>query len=388
MPFEIVRNDIVKMQVDAVVNTANPHPVVGTGVDTAIHNAAGPELLKAREEIGDIRVCEAVATPAFDLPAKYVIHVVGPAWVDENPVEEEMLKRSYRAALDVAAELKCESIAFPLLSTGNYGFPKSLSMRIALDEFSDFLLDHEMDIYLTVFGEEAFKLSNSLFKSIQSYIDENYVASKFEEEYGVDGAPHHVPGAGASNLSPRMKARREAQREYAAEYTLGAPELVDEAVPFDMGVEAEAPFAADKAAVYGAPQILAEAIPDGKKQTLAEMIADMDAGFAETLLTLIDLRGEKDSAVYNRALVSKQVFSKIRNNPNYTPKKPTCIALALALELDFAETQEFLAHAGYTLSKSYLFDVIIMYCIENKIYNVVFVNNLLFERDLPQLGSK
>ena len=370
MPFEIVRNDIVKMQVDAVVNTANPHPVVGTGVDTAIHNAAGPELLKAREEIGDIKVCEAVATPAFDLPAKYVIHVVGPAWVDENPVEEEMLKRSYRAALDVAAELKCESIAFPLLSTGNYGFPKSLSMRIALDEFSNFLLDHEMDIYLTVFGEEAFKLSNSLFKSIQSFIDENYVASKFEEEYGVDGAQHHVPGAGASNLSPRMKARREAQREYAAEYTLGAPEPVEEA------------------AVYGAPQILAEAIPDGKKQTLAEMIADMDAGFAETLLTLIDLRGEKDSAVYNRALVSKQVFSKIRNNPNYTPKKPTCIALALALELDFAETQEFLAHAGYTLSKSYLFDVIIMYCIENKIYNVVFVNDLLFERDLPQLGSK
>ena len=241
-------------------------------------------------------------------------------------------------------------------------------MRIALDEFSDFLLDHEMDIYLTVFGEEAFKLSNSLFKSIQSFIDENYVASKFEEEYGVDGEPY--PASGASNLSPRMKARREAQREYAAEYTLGAPEPVEEA------------------AVYGAPQILAEAIPDGKKQTLAEMIADMDAGFAETLLTLIDLRGEKDSAVYNRALVSKQVFSKIRNNPNYTPKKPTCIALALALELDFAETQEFLAHAGYTLSKSYLFDVIIMYCIENKIYNVVFVNDLLFERDLPQLGSK
>lgn len=386
MPFEIVRNDIVKMQVDAVVNTANPHPVVGTGVDTAIHNAAGPELLKAREAIGDIKVCEAVATPAFDLPAKYVIHVVGPAWVDENPVEEEMLARSYRAALNAAADLKCESIAFPLLSTGNYGFPKSLSMRIALDEFSEFLLDHEMDIYLTVFGEEAFKLSNSLFKSIQTYIDENYVASKFEEEYGADGAPYHAPGA--SNLSPRMKARREAQREYAAEYTLGAPELVDEAVPFDMGVVAEAPFAADEAAVYGAPQILAGAIPGGKKQTLVEMIADMDASFADTLLTLIDYRDEKDSTVYNRALVSKQVFSKIRNNPNYTPKKPTCIAFALALELDLDETQEFLAHAGYTLSKSYLFDVIIMYCIENKIYNIVFVNELLYERDLPQLGSK
>lgn len=368
MPFEIVRNDIVKMQVDAVVNSANPHPVEGTGVDTAIHNAAGPELLKAREEIGDIKVCEAVATPAFDLPAKYVIHVVGPAWVDENPVEEEMLKRSYRAALDVAAELKCESIAFPLLSTGNYGFPKSLSMRIALDEFSDFLLDHEMDIYLTVFGEEAFKLSNSLFKSIQSFIDENYVSSKFEEEYGVDGEPY--PASGDSNLSPRMKARRDAQREYAAEYTLGAPEPVEEA------------------AVYGAPQILAEAVPDGKKETLAEMLDNMDAGFSETLLTLIDMSGEKDSDVYNRACVSQQLFSKIRNNPNYTPKKPTAVSLALALHLDLEETQAFIAHAGYTLTKSSKFDVIIMYCIENKIYNVVLVDELLHEFDQSQLGGK
>ena len=153
MPFEIVRNDIVKMEVDAIVNTANPKPVVGTGVDTAIHKAAGPELLKARKEIGDIKVCEAVVTPAFDLPAKYVIHVVGPAWVDENPVEEEMLARSYRAALDAAAKQKCKSIAFPLLSTGNYGFPKKISMRIALDVFSKFLMEHEMQIYLTVFGE-------------------------------------------------------------------------------------------------------------------------------------------------------------------------------------------------------------------------------------------
>ncbi|MBQ8083935.1 MAG: macro domain-containing protein [Clostridia bacterium] len=386
MPFEIVRNDIVKMQVDAVVNTANPHPVVGTGVDTAIHNAAGPELLKAREEIGDIKVCEAVATPAFDLPAKYVIHVVGPAWVDENPVEEEMLKRSYRAALNVAAELKCESIAFPLLSTGNYGFPKSLSLRIALDEFSDFLLDHEMDIYLTVFGEEAFKLSNSLFKSIQSYIDENYVASKFEEEYGVDGAPQHVPGA--TNLSPRMKARREAQREYAAGQALGASEPVDEDVSYDVDGVLESSLAADEAVVFGAPSMLAEAIPDGKKETLTEMLDNMDAGFSETLLMLIDMSGEKDSDVYNRACVSRQLFSKIRNNPNYTPKKPTAVSLALALHLDLEETQAFIAHAGYTLTKSSKFDVIIMYCIENKIYNVVLVDELLHEFDQSQLGGK
>ncbi len=329
MPFEIVRNDIVKMEVDAIVNTANPKPVVGTGVDTAIHNAAGPELLKARKKIGDIKVCEAVATPAFDLPAKFVIHVVGPAWVDENTVE------------------------FPLLSTGNYGFPKKLSMRIALDVFSKFLMEHEMQIYLTVFGEEAFKLSNTLFRSVQAYIDENYVASKLEEEYGVDEAAYHV---GSANLSPRMKARRKEQQQYAAEYL------------------AEADLAAPA--------------PLAGKESLADMMDKMDASFSDTLMALIDASGEKPSKIYNSAGVSKQVFSKINSNSNYQPSKATAIAFCLALNLDLEETQDLLARAGFTLSKSSLFDVIIMYCIENKIYNVVFVNDILYEYDLTQIGSK
>lgn len=345
MPFEIVRNDIVKMEVDAIVNTANPKPVVGTGVDTAIHNAAGPELLKARKEIGDIKVCEAVVTPAFDLPAKYVIHVVGPAWVDENPVEEEMLARSYRAALDAAAKQKCKSIAFPLLSTGNYGFPKKISMRIALDVFSKFLMEHEMQIYLTVFGEEAFKLSNTLFRSVQAYIDENYVSSKFEEEYGVDEAAYHI---GSSNLSPRMKARREEQREYAA---------------------------------------MAPA-PSAGKESLADKMDKMDASFSDTLMALIYATGEKPSNIYHKACVSKQVFSKINSNSHYQPSKATAIGFCLALELNLEEAQELLARAGYTLSKSSLSDVIIMYCIENKIYNVMMVNEMLFEYDLAQIGSK
>ena len=360
MPFEIVRNDIVKMEVDAIVNTANPKPVVGTGVDTAIHKAAGPELLKAREAIGELKVCEAVATPAFDLPAKYVIHVVGPAWVDENPVEEEMLARSYRAALDVAAKQKCKSIAFPLLSTGNYGFPQKLSMRIALDVFSKFLMEHEMQIYLTVFGEEAFKLSNTLFRSVQAYIDENYVASKFEEEYGT------------SNLSPRMKARRKEQ-QYAAEYLAEAVE--------------------EDAADLGAPPIMADAAmaapaPLAGKESLSDMMDKMDASFSDTLMALIDATGEKPSNIYHKACVSKQVFSKINSNSNYQPSKATAIGFCLALELNLEEAQELLARAGYTLSKSSLSDVIIMYCIENKIYNVVFVDNILYEYDLAQIGAK
>ena len=364
MPFEIVRNDIVKMEVDAIVNTANPKPVVGTGVDTAIHKAAGPELLKAREKIGELKVCEAVATPAFDLPAKFVIHVVGPAWVDENTVEEEMLARSYRAALDVAAKQKCKSIAFPLLSTGNYGFPKKLSMRIALDVFSKFLMEHEMQIFLTVFGEEAFKLSNTLFRSVQAYIDENYVSEKTAEEYGVDEAAYHV---GSTNLSPRMKARRKEQREYAAEYLAEAIE--------------------EDAAVLGAPSPVKPA-PSAGKESLSDMMDKMDASFSDTLMALIDATGEKPSTIYHKACVSKQVFSKINSNSHYQPLKATAIAFCLALELDLEEAQELLARAGFTLSKSSLSDVIIMYCIENKIYNVMMVNEMLFEYDLAQIGSK
>ncbi len=331
MPFEIVRNDIVKMEVDAIVNTANPKPVVGTGVDTAIHKAAGPELLKAREKIGELKVCEAVATPAFDLPAKFVIHVVGPAWVDEN---------------------------------GNYGFPKKLSMRIALDVFSKFLMEHEMQIYLTVFGEEAFKLSNTLFRSVQAYIDENYVSEKTAEEYGVDEAAYHV---GSTNLSPRMKARRKEQREYAAEYLAEAIE--------------------EDAAVLGAPSPVKPA-PSAGKESLSDMMDKMDASFSDTLMALIDATGEKPSTIYHKACVSKQVFSKINSNSHYQPLKATAIAFCLALELDLEEAQELLARAGFTLSKSSLSDVIIMYCIENKIYNVMMVNEMLFEYDLAQIGSK
>ncbi|MGX8692100.1 MAG: macro domain-containing protein, partial [Eubacteriales bacterium] len=262
------------------------------------------------------------------------------------------------------------SIAFPLLSTGNYGFPKKISMRIALDVFSKFLMEHEMQIFLTVFGEEAFKLSNTLFRSVQAYIDENYVSSKFEEEYGVDEAAYHV---GSANLSPRMKARRKEQQQYAAEYLAEANDDED-------------------LAVFGAPPIMADAAmapaPLAGKESLADMMDKMDASFSDTLMALIDATGEKPSNIYHKACVSKQVFSKINSNSNYQPSKATAIGFCLALELSLEEAQELLARAGYTLSKSSLSDVIIMYCIENKIYNVVFVDEILYEYDLAQIGSK
>lgn len=368
MPFEIVRNDIVNMQVDAIVNTANPRPVIGSGVDSAIHAAAGPELLKAREAVGELVVGEVAETPAFALPAKYVLHTAGPVWVDGTHREEELLRACYKNALERAAELGCESIAFPLLSTGNYGFPKDLALQVAIQEFGAFLLQNDMLVYLVVFGEEAYRLSSSLFSSVQSYIDENYVSEKTEEEYAA--GTYHVNG----NMDARR--REDFRRQEAA--SLARPELLSEA-SFDT-IEFDAIDAS-----IGAP---IPASPSAEPETLEDMIRGMDATFSDTLMALIDATGQKPSAIYNRANVSKQVFSKINSNSHYQPSKTTVIGFCMALELTLEEAQALLAKAGYTLSNSILFDVVVASFLARGNYDIMSLNIALFDRDLPMVGAK
>lgn len=181
MPFEIVRNDITQMRVDAIVNTANPRSVIGSGVDAGIHRAAGPELLTAREKIGRIGVGEAAITPGFDLNAKYVIHTVGPVWRGGLLGERKLLRSCYESSLALALENGCESIAFPLISTGNYGFPKNEALRIALNAIRGFLNDHEMMVSLVVFDREAFQLSRQRYREVASFIDENYIREKKQQ---------------------------------------------------------------------------------------------------------------------------------------------------------------------------------------------------------------
>jgi len=344
MPFEIVRNDITKMVVDAIVNTANPHPVIGLGTDSMIHKAAGPELLIARQAIGRIEVGCAEITPAFGLQAKYVIHTVGPVWDGGSYGEEESLRSCYDNSLKLASENKCKSIAFPLISTGNYGFPKDKALQIAISTFSTFLLEHEMQIYLVVFDRTSFKLSEKLFQSVASYIDENYVDECKVVSYGV-------------RENARFFRRRRRDME-----TRESSAVLDELLPC-------APMAASKSI------------------SLEDMLRQADAGFTETLLKLIDKSGKKDSEVYKKANISKQHFSKIRNNPDYKPTKPTAIALALALELSLEDTKDLIGRAGYALTNSSKFDLIIRYYIEQGNYNVVEINCMLFEYDQSLLGS-
>ena len=374
MPFEIVRNDITKMDVDAIVNTANPRPVIGAGADAAIHTAAGPELLEARKAIGDIAVGTAAVTPAFDLNARYVIHTVGPVWEGGDCGEAEALASCYRSALAKAVELSCESIAFPLISTGTYGFPKDLALQIAIREFTEFLMEHDMLIYQVVFSREAFRLSEGLFASVQSFIDDNYIDEQREaQEEFFEG-----------NYE---KSARQAQREERFHLNAFRPKEnalyePDEAMFDTMEVGALPPLMAPS--MGSAP---AGSAPAAKPRDLGDILKDLDAGFAETLLKLIDATGEKDSTIYKKANVTKQTFNKIKNNPGYNTSRQTAVAFALALELDQEETDDLLRRAGFALGYSSKFDLIIRWAIENREYNVIKVNCVLASYDQSLLGA-
>lgn len=214
MPFQIIRNDITKVSADAIVNTANPEPLIGGGTDYAIHKAAGPELLEARKQIGKIRTGQSAATPAFHISAKYVLHTVSPAWIDGQHHEEEMLRKAYDSALQLADELKCKSVAFPLMAAGTYGFPNELALSVAIRAFTDYLLDHEMQIYLMLFNAEAFGIAGSIFDGLQSYIDDNYVSERTEEEYLIDGAPRANASFKYRGMA-ELQRRRRLEREHA-----------------------------------------------------------------------------------------------------------------------------------------------------------------------------
>ena len=152
MPFKIVRNDITKMQVDAIVNTANLKPKYSSRTDTAVYKAAGEEeLLAERKKIGYMNTGEVAITLGFKLPAKYIIHAVSPRYIDGKSGEEKKLRECYKRSLDLATKYNCKSIAFPLISTGSFGYPKEEGMRIALDEINAFLMKQEMLVYLVVF---------------------------------------------------------------------------------------------------------------------------------------------------------------------------------------------------------------------------------------------
>ena len=335
MPLIIVRNDITKMSVDAIVNAAKESLLGGGGVDGCIHRAAGPELLAECRTLGGCKTGDAKITKAYRLPCRYVIHTVGPVWNGGSHGEREQLISCYRTSLALAKEHHCETVAFPLISSGIFGYPKDQALRVAVDTIGEFLLHNDMTVYLVIFDRKAYQISGKLFADIAEYIDDHYVDAHTD--------------------SRRERLRRMSVLESYAEAICGS------AMP--------APMMAPKAA-----------------GGLDDLLAHLDAGFSETLLKLIDRSGKKDAEIYKKANVDRKLFSKIRNNPGYKPSKSTAIAFAIALELNLDETRDLIARAGYALSASSKFDVIIEYFIRQKKYDIFEINEALFAFDQSLLG--
>ena len=335
MPFLMIRNDITKVAADAIVNSANRNLLQGSGTSRAIYQAAGEqELTAACEAIGRCDLGRAVCTPAFGLSAKYVFHAVCPAWHGGGFGEAEQLAGAYHSALELAAEYHCESVAFPLLSSGNYGYPKEQAFRIAVDTITQYVMEHDLTVYLVLYDRHSLAVSRKLFASVEEYIDDHYVAQN-DESYQFD--------------------RRRRLEEAAA------PMLEAAAPP---------PPAAPMAA-----------------RSLEHLMDNLGESFTTRLLRLIDERGLKDSTVYKQSNISRQHFSKIQCNRDYNPKKKTVLAFAVGLHLSEDETIDLLKSAGYAFSDGSKRDWIVRYCLEHKIYNINQVNTLLFEYDQEQLGA-
>lgn len=367
MAFQIVRNDITKIKADAIVNTANPEPVYMAGTDAAIYKAAGAEkLLEERRKIGRIEEGQVAVTPALDLDAEYIFHTVGPVWEGGDKGEKETVRKCYKNCLEKAAELGISSIAFPLIATGVYGFPKSDALLIATSVFSEFLSDHELDITLAVFDNESFELSGKIFAGISQYIDDNYVAEKTEDEYCIDEecvalSEDDGPGLTRRGLSVNRLFGSSSRRFHTQDAC---------AAEMAMPMEAAAKQQAKKAA----------------PRSLDDVVKNVSETWSQSLLRLILEKGYVDTEVYKRANVDRKLFSKIRSNKDYQPKKSTALAFALALRLNIDETKDFLGRAGYALTNSSKTDLIVEYFIENEVYDIMSINVALFQHNLPLLG--
>ena len=364
MPFQIVRNDIVKVKADAIVNTANPKPQIGGGTDAAVYQAAGKaQLLRERKKIGAIAPGQAAVTPAFALPAKVIIHTAGPVWIDGNHQEIEILASCYRESLRKAEEYACESIAFPLIAAGSYGFPRDKALQTAISVISDWLLSHEMTVTLVVFDQKSFVLSGKVFHDVDAFIDENYVKEKRKEEYARENY--------LQSEIEMIRRRRALYAEEAAHYVEKDPDDSFDAAP------SSAPMTAPAGSAFSAQA----------PASLESMLAGAGETFQERLLHLIDSRQLSDVDVYKKANLDRKLFSKIRCNAKYHPKKKTAVALAIALELSIEETRDLLERAEIALSPSSKFDIIITWFIQNRKYDIYEINLALFNHKQPLLGA-
>lgn len=343
MPLQIVRNDITTMKVDAIVNAANASLLGGGGVDGAIHRAAGSELLEECRKLGGCKTGEAKATKGYRLPCRYIIHTVGPIWSGGHCDEKELLASCYRNSLLLAAELHCETAAFPLISAGAYGFPREQALQIAMKTIREFLAEQEMLVYLVVFDRISFCIGQELHGQIARYIDDSYAARY-------------------------MDARR-SQSSFSAPLAVEAHPIKQHEDPFSFSVEqAKCDF-------------------DSLEDELKRQLTVRDESFSQMVLRKIDEKGMTDTECYKKANLDRKLFSKIRSDIHYKPSKRTAVALMLSLELPKPEAEELLKKAGYALSPADTFDRIIEFFLQRSVYDVYVINEALFSFDQMLLGA-
>lgn len=367
MPFKIIRNDITKVKCDAIVNAANESLLGGGGVDGAIHRAAGPELLEECRTLGGCKTGMAKITGGYNMPCRYIIHTPGPVWQGGGNNEAELLYSCYSESMKLAAEYNCESIAFPLISSGIYGYPKAEALEIAVRAVKEFLEENEMEITLVVFDSSAVVLSEKVAGRISEYIDENYVseASERDSRRFMNAEPEsHIPESSASAKWGKPSAGLSAIR--------GVFSPLKNSKPFKKKTSGD--FALNECAA-----LFSEKCEDSFRV--------LDESFSQALLRIIDEKGLKDSEVYKKANIDRRLFSKIRSDVSYKPKKQTAVAFVLALEMNPDEAEKLLAKAGYVLSDSILFDVIIRHYIEIGNYDIYEINSVLFSYDQSLIGA-
>ena len=334
LPLEIIRNDLTKVEVDVIVNPTDPFLSGSGGVDREIHMAAGSKLVKECEALGGLEFGQAKITKGYMLPAKHIIHTAGPIWKDGESGEEEILAYCYRNSLALAKEYDLETIAIPLISSGSFGYPKDKALKTAISEIGSFLLENDMTVYLVVYDKKAFSLSEKLFSSIKEYIDDNYVNNRY-----LEGTTWGYP----------------TQQSYRRTIESSDSSIYEEPKP-------------------------------KRKRKLDDLVNNIDDTFSQMLLRLIDDRGMTDPQVYRKANVDRRLFSKIRNDKDYRPSKPTVLAFAIALELSLDETKDLLNRAGYSLSRSSKFDIIIEYFILEENYDIFEINGALLGFNQNLLG--
>lgn len=388
MAFKIIRNDITKVKADVLVNSANTEPIcAGYRTDAAIYEAAGfDDMLAARQKIGKIEVGHAEVTPAFKLPAKYVIHTVGPMWVDGKSGEPEALRSCYRECLSKAVSLRAKSIAFPLISTGAFKFPKDQALDIVTEIAKEFTSEHKLDVILVVYDEESFGLTSDLTDFVQAYIDEHYVGKVTEERL---------------EMYSEMNSSEEERWQWRGESSL------PRRGKFNGKIRDEDPLceqaAIDKISVCMSPRGVVPLEKSKKKETPKPVFASFKGKLEEDLQKKIGgLKLEpfgkclarylyekklESSTVYNAVFMDRKHFSKILSDKIKTPKRETILALAVGMKLNVVETKDLLSHAGYLFDpNNCLMDVIVAAFIEQKVYNVFRINSALFENNQPQLG--